>query len=254
MIERVVVWFSAGVTSAVAAKIAIDKYRASYPVHLVMCDTGSEHDDNLRFANAVAKWLDTPLEIIKNEKYHDTIDVYRETGFIKNQHGARCTTELKNLPRRKYENLRTDLQVFGYDASEQKRAQRFSAHNPEVTAYFPLIEAGITKDMARHILLAHGIEEPITYSLGFQNANCLKRGCVKGQMGYWNHYRKVFPEGFSCMAKLERELGYAICSREQRGPNGERIKIPVFLDELPDTAGNYKNEPSFQCGLFCGEY
>lgn len=253
-IERVVVWFSAGVTSAVAAKITLNKYQDKLPVHLVFCDTGSEHDDNFRFMNDVSKWLGVSVEIIRNEKYQDTHEVYRSTGFIKNQYGAKCTVELKKVPRRQYENLATDLQIFGYDADEVTRAERFTANNPEVRTWFPLIDEGITKSMARQILLQHGIKEPVTYSLGFTNANCLKKGCVKGQMGYWNHYKTFNPDGFWEMAKIEREVGHAICSREENGPNGERIKIPVYLDELQPGMGNYKKEPAFQCGLFCGEY
>ncbi len=253
-ISRVVIWFSAGVTSAVAAKIALNKYRDVLPVHLVMCDTGSEDDDNLRFANEVAQWLNLPLEIIRNEKYEDTIDCYRSSGFIKNQHGAKCTFELKKLPRRQYENLATDLQVFGYDADEEGRAARFVENNPEVTVWFPLIEEGITKSQARQILAQAGIKEPRTYAEGFKNANCLKTGCVKGGMGYWNHIRKMRPDAFWRMAAVEREIGHAICSTEERGENGERVKVPAYLDELPPNRGNYDSEPAFQCGLFCGAY
>ncbi len=250
-VERVVIWFSAGVTSAIAAKVAVDKYRSLYPCHLVNTDTGSEDDDNLRFMHDVSTWLDLPLEIIRNEKYEDTFAVYDASGFMANQYGAKCTTELKKKPRLKYQNLATDLQVFGYDASEQKRADRFGQNNPEVTAWFPLIEQGITKSKCRQMLMDAGIAEPLTYSLGFKNANCLKRGCVKGGMGYWNHIRKVRPEVFWSMAKKERELNYAINSVEKR-EDGKRIKIPVFLDELDPDAGNYEAEPVFQCGLFCG--
>jgi PP-loop superfamily ATP-utilizing enzyme len=251
-IERVVIWFSAGVTSAVAARIAADKYQGVLPVHLVTCDTGSEDDDNWRFANEVSVWLDLPLEIIRSDKYTDTIDVYERTGYIAGTAGARCTVELKKAPRRKYENLRTDLQVFGYDADEQGRAIRFCENNPEVNEWFPLIEQGINKDMARQMLVQAGIAEPVTYSLGFKNANCLKTGCVKGGMGYWNHIRRVRPQVFQRMAIVEREIGHAICAREERGESGERIKIPVYLDELDPDAGNYDSEPSFQCSLFCG--
>jgi hypothetical protein len=151
-----------------------------------------------------------------------------------------------------YENLRTDLQVFGYDADEQKRADLFCENNPEVNTWFPLIEQGINKDTARQMLAQVGVAEPITYSLGFKNANCLKRGCIKGAMGYWNHLRRVLPHVFWNMAKKERDLGYALCAKEERGPNGERVKIPVYLDELDPEAGNYDSEPAFQCGLFCG--
>lgn len=252
-IKRVVIWFSAGVTSAIAAKLACDKYRGVLPVHLVNTDTGSEHPDNFRFMQDVAEWLGVSLEIIRNEKYVDTFDVYEKTRYIVGVGGARCTLELKKVPRRLYENLATDLQVFGYDAGEADRAARFVENNPEVTPWFPLLERGITKSEARQMLMQAGIDEPITYKLGFKNANCLARGCVKGGMGYWNHIRKVSPDVFVNMAQMEREIGHAICSTEVRDARGVRVKVPVFLDELDPRAGSYEAEPAFQCGLFCGQ-
>lgn len=249
-IKRVVIWFSAGVTSAIAAKVAADTYRNILPVHLVDCVTGSEDDDNMRFMLDVAKWVDLPLELIRNEKYIDTFDVYEKTGYLVGPEGARCTVELKKVPRRLYEDFQGDLQVFGFDASEPGRAQDFIANNPEVRTWFPLIERGITKMDARQMLMENGIHEPITYALGFKNANCLKRGCVKGGMGYWNHIRAINPEAFWNMAKMERKIGIAICSTEKR-VDGKRVKVPVYLDELSPWAGDYNAEPNIQCGLFC---
>jgi hypothetical protein len=193
----------------------------------------------------VAAWLGLPLEIIHNERYANTFEVYDSTGFFKNQYGAKCTTELKKLPRRQYERLGSDIQVFGYDVTERDRAARFVANNPEVDAVFPLIDAGLTKAECRHILAKRGIAEPVTYAMGFNNANCLAAGCVKGGIGYWNHIRRVFPDVFERMAQKERQLGYALLAQ-----NGK----PVFLDELHPDAGNHKAEPAIQCGLFCGEY
>ena len=246
--KRIVVWFSAGVTSAVAARVAIDRYVGKVPVSVVYCDTGSEDEDNLRFLRDVEEWLGIDVEIIGSEKYRDTFDVYRKAGYMKNRWGARCTLELKKLPRRLYENLSEDLQVFGYDSGEEKRAVRFTENNPEVHTWFPLIENGTTKAMARGILLARGIAEPRTYKEGFRNANCLAVGCIKGAKGYWNHFRKMRPLAFNEMAKLERELEFAINTITK---DGERQ--PVFLDELPPDAGNYRSETGIQCGLFCSD-
>ena len=247
-IERVVIWFSAGVTSAVSAQIVVEKFSGALPIKLVNCDTGSEDEDNYRFMDDVADWLGLDLEVISSEKYGSTFDVYKSARFFKNQYGARCTLELKKLPRRDYENLRTDLQVFGYDSGEQDRANRFNSNNPEVRTYFPLIEMGLTKNAAREILLLAGIREPRTYAEGFHNANCLSAGCIKGAKGYWNHIRKMRPDVFSRMAVLEREIGYSINTSTKAG-----VRSPMFLDELPPTAGNYSEEPPIQCGLFCGE-
>lgn len=253
-INRIVVWLSGGVSSAVAAKIATEKYQGKINVELVNTDTGSEDQDNYRFMREVGEWVGLPVKYIRNEKYKNTFEVYDACGFIKNQYGARCTVELKKVPRRLYERLATDLQVFGYDADEKKRAKRFLYDNPEVNAWFPLVEKGINKDMARQMVAQAGIAEPRTYREGFKNANCLEFGCVKGGMGYWNFMRVARPHVFWRMAQKEREIGYAILAYDTVNENGKRIKIPVFLDELDPQAGNYKAEPAFQCGLFCGRY
>ena len=253
-IKRVVVWFSAGVTSAVAGKIAADTFRSTLPVVLVNTDTGSEDDDNHRFMSDVAKWLDLPLIILHNEKYSDAMDVYKKTRFFKNQAGARCTLELKKKMRWEYEDLRHDLQVFGFDADETDRTKRFVSNNPEVRVWFPLVEHNINKTQARSMLLGAGIQEPRTYAEGFRNANCLNTGCIKGRMGYWNHIRKMRPNVFWNMAQMERELDHALCIKVGVDADGKRRQLPIFLDELGLNDGNYKSEPAIQCGLFCGEF
>lgn len=247
-IKRVVIWFSAGVTSAVAAKIALNEYGEQYPCIVAICDTGSEHADNWRFTDDVSEWLGVPILRLKNEKYGNVDDVFLARKYLKNQYGAPCTLEMKKKVRRQFENVAHDLQIFGYDARphEITRAQRFNENNPEVMTYFPLIAHGITHDLARQILVKNNIVEPITYQWGFNNANCLDAGCVKGGIGYWNHIRRVLPEVFWRRARLERMLGFAML-KESDG-------TPLYLDELDPTRGNYDSEPAFQCGLFCGEF
>ena len=251
-IKRVVVWTSGGITSAMAGKLAYWRYKDSgIPVIFVNCDTGSEDEDNMRFMFDCSAWIGVPLTIIRNEKYADTFAVYEHAKFFKGPHGARCTLDLKKIPRRQFEDLEFDLQVFGFSAEEVARAEDFNKNNPEVMTWFPLIEANILKADCKKMLLDAGINEPRTYKEGFKNANCLKRGCVKGGMGYWNHIRKARPEVFANMAAEERKIGYAICSKGET-INGKRVKVPVFLDELSPRDGNYNTEPEFQCGLFCG--
>lgn len=247
--KRIVIWFSAGVTSAIAAKLAWEQWRDSgVPVLLVNTDTGSEDEDNYRFMADVSAWLGLPVTVIRSEKFANTFEVYDHTGFMKNQWGAKCTTELKKKPRQKFQQS-GDLQIFGFDINERGRAHRFVENNPEVWANFPLIDVGLDKATCRQMLVGAGVQEPRTYGEGFQNANCLNFGCVKGGIGYWNHIRKVRPHVFKRMAKKERELGYALLKQMVDG-----AYTPVFLDELSPTAGNYNTEPSFQCGLFCGEF
>lgn len=246
-IKRVVCWFSCGVTSAVATKLALEKYGGVYPVVVAYTDTGSEDDDNLRFLRDVERWLGIQVVILHSDKYTDTFDVYEKTGWLVGPAGARCSLELKKKVRQAFEDIEGDLQIFGYHVGERKRAERFVENNPLAVCEFPLIDAELTKEDCQTILMQHGIRRPATYDLGFKNANCLKHGCVKGQAGYWNHYRKVFPERFRRMAEMERRIGAAICKTEAGG-----VRTPIYLDELPEDMGSYDAEPAFQCGLFCG--
>ena len=70
--------------------------------------------------------------------------------------------------------------------------------------------------------------------------NRISMGCPKGGIGYWNKIRRDFPETFTRMAAVERELGVRIFEREQ-----------IYLDELDPSRGNHADEPSFECSLLC---
>lgn len=256
MVNRVLVWFSCGITSATAAKIAVDEYRGGrWPnarLEIASIDTGAEHADNWRFCDDVSNWLGVEIKRLKHPEYTSPSDVYDKVGFIKSQYGAPCSLHLKKRVREKYQEV-GDLQVWGYDWNEEStrgRYTKFVENNPEIESYAPLVERRITKEEShRFIVIENGIARPITYDMGFKNANCLLSGCVKGGAGYWNHYRTVFPEKYNEMAERERRLGYAILKLTR---NGE--VVPVFLDELNSTDGNYDIEGPIQCGLFCSNF
>lgn len=239
--QRVVCWFSCGVTSAVATKLCLKKYPDAI---IAYCDTGSEHPDNARFIKDCEAWFGRPIQILKSSTYADIWDVFTKTRWLVGPKGARCTTELKKLVRRDFE-LPGDLQIFGFDKSEIARGERFRANNIDVTAWFPLIEEELSKNECLELLQAAGIELPAMYHLGYRNNNCI--GCVKGGIGYWNKIRKDFPEVFDRMAKMERELGVAIL-KDRTGGTSKKM----YLDELPPGIGRYE-DLEITCGLFCGE-
>ena len=239
---RVIFWYSCGVTSAVATKITLDKYPNTI---IAYCDTGAEHTDNLRFIRDCEQWYGKEITVLKSEKYTDIWDVFNKTKYLAGVKGARCTTELKKVVRRKFEKL-DDLQIFGFDISETNRAEKFCQHNPEVLTWFPLIEQKLSKKDCLALIAKQGIELPEMYKLGYRNNNCI--GCVKGQAGYWNKIRVDFPEVFARMSEQERKLNVAIC--KSYAGDGKRKR--VFLDELPPDMGRYA-DLDIQCGLFCGE-
>lgn len=223
--NRVLVWFSSGAASAVAAKLALRKHGPDNVV-LVRCETGAEHKDNDRFTRDCERWLNAPVVSIRSEKFADTWEVWEKTRWLAGIEGARCTTELKVMPRLAFQRP-DDVHVFGYtaDRADVERAERLQRNYFELKIETPLIDAGVTKAACLAMIERAGIKPPLTYSLGFPNANCLP--CVKATSpAYWALVRKRFPAEFERMAKLSRELDVRLCRIE-----GER----AFIDEIPDS-------------------
>lgn len=245
--QRLVVWFSCGAASAVAAKMALDQAQGSgIETVVAYCDTGSEHPDNARFMADCEAWLAHPITVLRNDQFADTWAVWEKRRYIAGIGGAPCTLELKKAVRERFERPDTDLQVFGFDSTERDRAARFAANQPEVAMWCPLIDSNTPKKLCFYMLAEAGIQLPAMYHLGYSNNNCI--GCPKGNAGYWNKIRRDFPETFARMAKLERELGARICQATIDG-----VRQRVFLDELPESAGRYTDEPPIQCGLLCDQ-
>ena len=243
---RVLAWFSCGDASAVAAKLAVDKYGDRCEV--LYCDTFAyEHPDNRRFFADVEQWLGRSIRVLSSPDYKDIYDVFQRTRYLVGIRGARCTTELKKNVRTAYQRI-DDLHVFGFTVDEQHRVDRFHREQPDLRAEFPLIDSGMTKTQCHVVVRQAGIELPAMYRLGYSNNNCI--GCVKGGSGYWNKIRKDFPEVFAKMAQTERELDAAICKTEGT-TDGTRWRKRLFLDELPPDVGRYTAEPDIECGVLC---
>jgi hypothetical protein len=237
-----IVWFSCGAASAIAAKLAVEKYD---DCEVVYCDTlAYEHPDNVRFLADVSDWLKRSIKILKSAKYTDIYDVFDKTGWMVGVGGARCTTELKKNVRKEYAGPH-DLHIFGLTVDEAVRIDRFEDQNPEVECDWLLYDQGVTKADCYSRLVAAKIGLPTMYKLGYNNNNCI--GCVKGQAGYWNKIRIDFPEAFDKMAKQERKMNVAI--NKSYAGDGKRKR--VFLDELDPSAGRDVPLPDIECGALC---
>jgi PP-loop superfamily ATP-utilizing enzyme len=238
-VDRIVVWYSDGAASAVAAKLAVEKYGERCEV--VKCDTtSSEHPDNLRFRAEVEAWIGRRVVLIRNEKYADVDEVFEKRRYMAGISGAVCTTELKKLVRLAYQRP-DDVHVFGYTADEHNRARDFAVNNPELTCDWILCDRFIRKQDCLRMLKEAGIALPQMYALGFEHNNCL--GCVKATSpAYWNRVRMHFPEVFKRRAEQSREIGVRL-TRVQ----GRRI----FLDQLGIEDGGGESDGDIECGPFC---
>lgn len=214
--HRTIGWFSCGAASAVAVKLT-----GAQPVY---CETGSEHPDNERFLADCERWFGQRVTRLRSDGYVDTWDVWNRTRWLAGINGARCTIELKVIPRLAFQRP-DDIHVFGYtcDSPDAARASRLRDAYPELTIETPLIERGLTKAACLDMVQRAGIALPPMYAMGFQNNNCIP--CVKATSpAYWALVRKQFPAKFARMAVLSRELDVRLCRI-----NGERS----FIDEIP---------------------
>ena len=247
----IVCWFSCGAASAVATKIALDKYS---DVRIVNNPVIAEHEDNVRFLKACERWFGHTIEIAKNPCFPscNPEDVWREYGVMRMPRFAPCSRELKQYARRQWEtdngfNKETDIIVMGFTAEEKDRAVRFREKHPEYNLVCPLIEENITKKECWDIINKAGIAVPKIYRMGYDNANCI--GCVYGGIGYWQKIKRDFPDVFEQRCKTSRELNCRLLSVE-KGWGANRVKKRLFLDELTDDMKGIEPR-GFDCGIFC---
>lgn len=230
--NKVISWFSGGVSSFVATYLVRDKVDEIFYI-----DIEDQHSDTMRFLHDCEKALNKPIQILKSN-YGCVNNVIKQFRFINSPYGAKCTQILKKRVRQEWEaqqNCKLTY-VWGYDCNEKHRAERLQQTMTDYNHIFPLLENNLTKEEAHGILENLGIKRPAMYDMGYRNNNCI--GCVKGGMGYWNKIRKDFPEVFEKRAKLEREIG-ASCIKG------------VYLDELEPNRGRIEDEVMGECGIMC---
>jgi 3'-phosphoadenosine 5'-phosphosulfate sulfotransferase (PAPS reductase)/FAD synthetase len=263
----VVCWWSGGITSAVACKIAIDLFGLD-SCRMVMIDTRNEDDDTYRFKKDCELWYGKEIEVIASDIYPTIQDVWHRFNSLNVATGAICSTHMKRLVRERWQKTNDyDYQVFGFEFEKKEfnRALSMKLNHPNSKAIFPLIMMGYDKNACMEIVKDSGIEIPMMYQLGFNNNNCFKTGCVQGGIGYWKKMKVDFPDKFERMADLEHELtkkrGSPVTMlKDQSKQAKDSGNTLVFLRKHPsypelkciDDMMEYKIEPLMECNGFCG--
>lgn len=241
---RVVSRFSCGAASAVATKLAIDKYGSI--VSIVNAFIVEEEADNRRFLTDCEQWFGRSITVLRDEKYGASVEsVWIKKRFIVSKQGAPCSAALKRDVLDAWSRP-GDRMILGYtaDARDVDRFERFIDANAGLDVEAPLIDAGLTKHDCFRIVTEAGLTLPNAYLLGFHNANCLE--CPRGGMGYWNKIRVVRPENFERVARIQDLLGpgsFFFRNRETK----ERISLRM----LDPSAGRFTDEQPFECGATC---
>jgi len=260
MSKDIIGWWSGGITSAVACKIAIDLYGIDN-VRLIFIDTRNEDKDTYRFKTDCEKWYGKEIETITSDKHENIQAVWRRYKALNNANGAVCSSELKRTVREVWQRTNTwKHQVFGFELTEAKRAISLKKNHSKTNPIFTLLMFGYSKKDCIKIVQDANIEVPITYKLGYLNNNCFETGCTQGGIGYWQKMEREFPPKFDAMADMEHELtdakGKPVTMLKDQGKDGGL----VFLKPHPDYP-NIKDismmkgrepQPLFECNGLCG--
>ena len=225
-------YFSGGVSSAVATKLAISEIDLIVYTHI-----DDQHPDTMRFVKDCKRWFGKPVEIMQS-RFKTVDEACRYASFVRGPSGAPCTRILKRDVRKQFEreNAGRLRVVWGLDCEEIGRMDRIRDSMPDHEHLFPLADKRISKAHAHEILKASGIKRPAMYEMGYHNNNCV--GCVKGGAGYWNKIRVDFPDVYESRNKLERLIGYSIIKG-------------AYLDELDPLAGRHEGPIIDDCGIMC---
>ena len=229
-----VLWFSAGVSSAMCAYFCKNELDEIIYQHI-----DDQHPDTLRFLHDVEKLIGRKILIQQSPYYTNVESVCLAYNVIRIPGApAQCTKILKQAERKRweYEHPGDHTYFWGMDYTERDRMEGIIAAMPNANHRFPLIERELTKEDAHAIAERLGLDRPEMYKKGYHNNNCI--ACVRGGKGYYNKIRIDFPEAFAARSRLERKIGHTIIDG-------------VWLDELDPEAGRHDPPISIECGVYC---
>ena len=130
--------FSAGVSSAVATKLAIDKIDRIIYTHI-----DDQHKDTMRFVKDCEAWFGKPVEILQSP-YKNVENAIRGASYVNGIHGAPCTRLLKRRVRKEWELEHEEYKIsyiWGMDLSESNRCARLSESMPKQTHNILLLKS-----------------------------------------------------------------------------------------------------------------
>ena len=171
-------FFSAGVSSAVATKLAIDQIDRIIYTHI-----DDQHPDTMRFVRDCEEWFGKPVEILQ----HDLKTVEAAClsaggrGYINGPGGAACTKLLKRGVRLNWEKAHDKeplRYVWGIDLTERHRCIRLEETMPMQEHMFPLVDAGMSKTDAHKVLTAS--VSPVPTTNGEEKKHASRRRCSCG--------------------------------------------------------------------------
>ena len=258
--RTIVVSFSGGVTSWLAAKLAQASMTGDDRMVLLFADTLVEDASTYAFLAAAAADIGEPVTRVADGR--TPWQVFEDQRFVGNNRVAPCSRLLKRVPLDKWLRDNCDpsrtVSVLGMDWTEQNR---FETHRKireadGWTVCAPLIEAGIGKPEAMERAIAAGLPLPALYGEGFPHANC-GGACVRAGHAHWARLLTVRPKTFRDAERkeawLRRLLGRqdATILRDRSGGRTKPMSLTAFRERVE--AQGLQPEMAFDWGACaCG--
>jgi len=243
--NKVLVFYSGGISSYLAAKRCCAKYGKDN-VTLLFTDVNYEHPSLYEFLHKGVELLGCELTII-DANGMNPFDVFKKVKLMGNTRIDPCSRVLKRELSIKYveEHAKDHLLCIGYDWTEGSRMVKAQKHwRQEVIC--PMADAPyLTREQMQAEVIADGLEVPYLYKIGMAHNNC-SGFCVKAGQG---HYAVLLRE--------DRDLYLQHENKEQEvydhiGKTNPFLRVTVNGELNYMTLRQFRmhREKSGQCDLF----
>jgi len=234
--EKYIVLFSTGLSSAMTLDKAIDRYGIENVIAL-FTDTKWEDEDNYRFMSDI-KARYPLLQFEYRADGRTPREVFLQTRWLGNSRLGNCSVHLKVKQTHKFlEEFRgtntVPVLLFGIGDQEAHRADSLTKKYPNYKCIFTMVEEPMTNDEMKEIIENDWkIRIPRMYGLGFSHGNCAGR-CVRGGHKHWAQLFRIWPERYLEVEAIENEfrkkvnIGVSILTRTING-----VKRPLTLKEF----------------------
>lgn len=226
MKPRLAISFSGGRSSAMMLWLCLEKYRDTHDILITFANTGCEHEETLRFVDAVdrhfadgkvvwieaviggdgvgprAKVVDYKTAARNGEPFEAAIQKHG----VFNAATPNCTGRLKVEPMRAYLREFAEWDRQSYDTAIGIRADeidRRSKHAARDRFIYPLIDAGITKHDVKRFMSQFDWDLKLP---GEHYGNCV--WCWKKSLRKLATVAKHTPEVFDFPQRMERQYGH----------------------------------------------
>lgn len=169
----------------------------------VFVDHGGDYPYTYNYVNYMVK-QGFPITVIKpavnypkEDKVYDNLpDYYEAKRCFPNRRFRDCTDKFKLTPQKRYFKGQNIKMFIGFSAGEEKRVKSEFRLSKGITAHYPLISDGVTRDDCHKIIADAGLK-PVKRSACWLCFNCSKDECKIMAVDYpelWERRKRMKTE------------------------------------------------------------